>query len=113
MANKKQSLSSGLMDVLGSFATANPIENSHADKSSTENTRKEIAIASQTKTSSNKETTAARRLWSFRIKEEVYRKITAISYWDRKNIQTVMDEILDKAIEDYERQNGEIVDPKA
>lgn len=110
--NKKDMLSSGLMDVLGSFATETPSQEKEPAKQEIKESKpkaeKKEEAKAEPKAETRKDQAAARRLWSFRVKEEVYQKITAISYWDRESIQTVMDALLDEAIASYESKNGKI-----
>lgn len=57
-----------------------------------------------------KETTIKKEVkpHTFAIKIDILKKIKAIAYWDRLNIQDVINDALCSYINEYEKKNGKI-----
>lgn len=60
-----------------------------------------------TKTSQNGTKNGETRA-TFIVKEEQLDKLKALAYWERIQIKEVIHNVIEKYLEDYERENGEI-----
>lgn len=65
-----------------------------------------------TKTSQNGTKNGETRA-TFIVKEEQLDKLKALAYWERIQIKEVIHNVIEKYIEDYERENGEIKNIKS